>query len=72
MRPVTIDRSDAGLERATRMRPVTTTQVAMAVQSWTKVAPVRHDSGKGSNQRMIEPVAIITGIIPAMKAALAF
>ena len=54
------------------MWPATTSQMAMAIQSCTKVAPVRHASGNGSNQRMIEPVASITGIVPAMNAALTF
>ena len=54
------------------MWPATTSQVAIAVQSWTNVAPVRHESGNGSNHRMIDPVASISGIMPAMKAALAF
>ena len=60
-RPVTMPRSAGGRDSAKRMWPATTSQVAMAVQSWTKVAPVRHDSGNGSYQRMIPPVASMTG-----------
>ncbi len=51
---------------------VTVIQMAKAPQSCTKVAPVRHESGNGQNQRMIEPVSSITGRTPAMKMAFSF
>ena len=56
-------RRAGGRARAKAMWPATTSQMAMAVQSWTNVAPVRHESGNGSYQRMIAPVTSITGEI---------
>ena len=54
------------------MCPVMVKNRAMATQSWTNVAPVRHDSGHGLYQCMIDPVASITSMAPPVKAALSF
>ena len=45
---------------------------ARYTQSWTNVAPVRHDSGHWFGNFMISPVASMTEMAPAVKAALSF
>ena len=52
--------------------PATTTKMAVARTSWTKVAPVRHETGKGPNHRRMAPVPSITTIDPATNTALSF
>ena len=54
------------------MWPTMTAKRPIAIQSCTKVAPVRQLSENGPNHFMIEPVASITGTAPATKAALSF